>query len=143
MVEAVLAARGDDPAAAQTACQALEAMVAAPDWNDVFTAYARCARITRSLDEQLALRPEVYQEQVEHDLHTAYDAALAALSAADEPATVLGAELTRLADPINAYFDAVLVNADDADLRQARLALVQHIAALPDRIADLSKLQGF
>ena len=143
VVEAVLAARGDDPVAAQTACQALQTMVAAPEWTGVFTAYARCARITRALADRLELRPSVYQEQVEHDLHTAYVAADAALSAADEPATVLGAELARLAVPINAYFDKVLVNADDPDLRQARLALVQHIAALPDRVADLSKLQGF
>jgi glycyl-tRNA synthetase len=37
----------------------------------------------------------------------------------------------------------VLVNADDPALRQARLALVQGIALLPESVADLSKLQGF
>ena len=33
--------------------------------------------------------------------------------------------------------------AEDEALRRARLSLLQAIAALPDGIADLSKLQGF
>jgi glycyl-tRNA synthetase len=143
VIDAVLAVRGDDPVAAQTACQALQALVGRPDWSTVLTAYARCARITRTLGEKLELRPAAYQEQVEHALHAAYLSAASALAAAKEPASVLGAELARLSRPINAYFDKVLVNADEPALRQARLALVQHIAALPARVADLSRLQGF
>ncbi|RIK37883.1 MAG: hypothetical protein DCC57_21290, partial [Chloroflexi bacterium] len=143
VVEAVLAVRGDNPIAALRACKALTAMVAAADWTPVFTAYARTARITRGLDEQLALTPEAYQEAVEHELHAAYGAAAAALEAADEPALILGEELRKLAAPINAYFDKVLVNAEDPTLRQARLALVQHVAGLPRPVADLSRLQGF
>ena len=57
VVAAVLAARGDNPAAAVRAADAIAAMVAQPEWSDVFTAYARCARITRSLGERLALNP--------------------------------------------------------------------------------------
>ena len=45
--------------------------------------------------------------------------------------------------PKETFFDAVLVMADDTAVRQARLALVQRIAALPDGLADLSQLQGF
>ena len=45
--------------------------------------------------------------------------------------------------PINRFFTDVLVMAEDPAVRQARLALVQRIAALPDGIADLSQLQGF
>ena len=48
---------------------ALAAMVAQPEWSDVFTAYARCARITRSLPERLALNPAAYVEPVESELH--------------------------------------------------------------------------
>ena len=80
---------------------------------------------------------------MEHDLHAAYDAAAAALSGANEPAAILGDELHKLAPTINAYFDKVLVNAEEPTLRQARLALVQQIAQLPTSVADLSRLQGF
>ncbi|MCC6167066.1 MAG: glycine--tRNA ligase subunit beta [Caldilineaceae bacterium] len=143
VVDAVLTVRGDNPIAALRACKALTAMVDAADWTPVFTAYARTARITRGLDDQLTLAPEAYQETVEHELHAAYGAAAAALEAADEPALVLGEELRKLAAPINAYFDKVLVNAEDPTLRQSRLALVQHVAGLPRPVADLSRLQGF
>ena len=51
--------------------------------------------------------------------------------------------LRSLQAPINRFFTDVLVMAEDPAVRQARLALVQRIAALPDGIADLSQLQGF
>ena len=143
VVEAVLVARGDNPTAAVRACTALAATVEEPWWNDAFVAYARCARITRSLDEQLALNPGVYEEEVEHQLHAAYDQAAAEMFAVNEPADRLGDAVHGLQDAVNSYFDTVLVNAEDASLRNARLALVQHIALLPSSIANLSKLQGF
>ena len=46
-------------------------------------------------------------------------------------------------EPINRFFTDLMVMADDPAVRQARLALLQRIAALPDGIADLSQLQGF
>jgi glycyl-tRNA synthetase len=143
VVEAVLAVRGDNPVAAQEAARALQTLVNADGWENTFTAYARCARITRTVGEELPLNPDAYQEPVEHDLHSAYLAASGKLAKALEPATRLGEELYELAPAINAYFDKVLVNAADATLRQARLALVQKIALLPAAVADLSKLQGF
>ena len=143
VVEAVLAVRGDDPVAAVTACRALADAVAQPAWGDAFTAYARTARITRQLEEQLALHPAAYIEAVEQQLHDVCVAAAAAMNAASEPAGLLWPALSDLRGPINAYFEAVLVNAEDPKLRSARLALLQRIAALPARVADLSKLQGF
>jgi glycyl-tRNA synthetase len=143
IVEAVLAARGNNPTSANRACAALSRMVAAPGWSEDFTAYARCARITRALSENFALQPDRYQEDVEHKLHSAYLDAAATLAQADEPADLLGAQLQKLQAPINDYFEKVLVNVDDPALRSARLGLIQHIAALPSSIADLSKLQGF
>ena len=143
VVEAVLAVRGDDPVAAVTACRALADAVAQPAWGDAFTAYARTARITRQLEEQLALHPAAYIEAVEQQLHDVCVAAAAAMNAASEPAGLLWPALSDLRGPINAYFEAVLVNAEDPKLRSARLALLQRIAALPARGADLSKLQGF
>jgi len=143
VVDAVLAERGDSPAAAVRACAALSEAVALPAWTDAFTAYARCARITRTLDTTLALNAAVYTESVERALQDAYAAAAATLESATEPAAALGGVLGGLQAPINAYFERVLVNADDETLRLARLALVQHVARLPAGIADLSKLQGF
>ena len=142
-VEAVLAVRGDNPTAAVRACVDLAELVRQPWWNEVFTAYARCARITRTLAERLPLNPDAYADEAEGSLHAAWEAAEQAMDAAEEPSHALGNQLRALQGPINAYFDRVLVNAEDPALRSARLALVQRIALLPERVADLSKLQGF
>lgn len=143
VVESVLAERSANPYAAQRAAVALSEMVAASDWSEHFTAYARCARIVRNLEEEPVLNPDRYEEQVERDLHRAYLDAQQKIESADEPSQVLGAVLADLQPAIDRFFEAVLVNADDEELRQARLALVQGIAHLPSGIADLSRLQGF
>jgi glycyl-tRNA synthetase len=143
VVAAALAARGDNPSAAVRAADAVAAAVAQGSWSDVFTAYARCVRITRNLPEQLVLNPQAYVEDVEKQLHQAYSQAAAAMQGAAEPSEALWPLLEGLRQPINAYFEKVLVNAEDETLRNARLALVQAIALLPAGVADLSKLQGF
>jgi glycyl-tRNA synthetase beta subunit len=44
---------------------------------------------------------------------------------------------------ITSFFDEILVMAEEKDLRENRLALLQKIAGLADSVADLSKLEGF
>ena len=51
--------------------------------------------------------------------------------------------VVKLIPSINAFFDKVLVMAEDEKIRQNRLALVGQIAGLSRGIADLSKLEGF
>ena len=127
---------------AALAARELAKLVSAPDWTDVLTAYARSKRIVRSLAETYPLAPEHYTEEATRALHAAWEAADKRVK--EEPSVpVLGAALRDLKAPINRFFTDVLVMAEDPAVRQARLALVQRIAALPDGIADLSQLQGF
>jgi len=44
---------------------------------------------------------------------------------------------------ITQFFDDVLVMADEKDLKENRLALIQRVVALAAGIADFSKLEGF
>jgi glycyl-tRNA synthetase len=143
VVEAVLAVRGDNPYRAERACAALAQMIANPGWSATFTAYARCARIVRALEDTLDLAPDAYETAAEQALDAAYRRATTLLSNGDDPAQSLGNVLISLQQPINAFFDTVMVNAEDPRQRQARQALVQGIARLPQAVADLSKLQGF
>ena len=48
--------------------------------------------------------------------------------------------LARLKAPVDAFFDAVMVNADDAALRANRLALLGTLQRAMNRVADLSRL---
>jgi glycyl-tRNA synthetase beta chain len=49
-------------------------------------------------------------------------------------------ELAALKTPVDAFFDSVMVNADDPALRANRLALLSQLHAAMNRVADLSKL---
>ncbi|HEY9238358.1 MAG TPA: DALR anticodon-binding domain-containing protein, partial [Burkholderiaceae bacterium] len=48
--------------------------------------------------------------------------------------------LAALKAPVDAFFDGVMVNADDAALRANRLGLLATLHAAMNRVADLSKL---
>jgi glycyl-tRNA synthetase beta chain len=46
----------------------------------------------------------------------------------------------QLHQPVSAFFDAVMVNADDMAVRANRFALLREVAALTNRVVNLSKL---
>ncbi len=52
------------------------------------------------------------------------------------------AALAGLRGPVDAFFDAVTVNADDAGLRENRLNLLARIRAATLQVADFSKIEG-
>ena len=140
VVKAVLAEQANDPFLASQTAVSLSQAIEADGWDDMLTAYARCVRITRSLPEQLPLRPADFAEPSEQALVAAYQQAAAK---ADGTLPTLVATLRDLMTPINTFFDAVLVMAEETAVRENRLALLQHIANLAQGIADLSELEGF
>jgi len=142
IVDAVLAAQGANPARAARAVHALSAWVARPDWSAILPAYARCVRITRGLESVYPVNPQAFVEPAEVDL---YAALLTAETAPRSPASAddfLGAFLPMI-PAITRFFDLVLVMAEDETLQHNRLGLLQRIAALPNGVADLSRLEGF
>ena len=144
VVVAALAERAFDPYRAAVTARDMAELIKSADWSEIFTAYARCKRIVRALPEVYPLAPEYYVESATRGLYEASEAAKRRISESGERSVkLLGGILRDLQAPINRFFADVLVMAEDPAVRQARLALVQRIAALPDGIADLSQLQGF
>ncbi len=145
VVEAVLAARGDDPYRARLAVEQLGRWVERDDWSRILDNYARCVRITRDLKEQFPLDPARFTQPAERDLYAAYQEARDRITPASSVDEFLASFLP-LVDLIDRYFareSGVLVMADEPALRQNRLAQLQHIASLAEGIADLSRLEGF
>jgi glycyl-tRNA synthetase len=145
VVDGVLAARGDDPFRAHEAIAALSRWVAREDWSRVLDNYARCVRITRSFEEQFPLDPARFVQPAEEELYAAYQEARSRVTPEGTVDEFLTAFLP-LVDVIDRFFareSGVLVMADDPALRENRLALLQHVAALADGIVDLSRLEGF
>lgn len=48
--------------------------------------------------------------------------------------------LAALREPVDAFFDNVMVNAEDEKLRANRLALLSQLHQAMNRVADISKL---
>jgi glycyl-tRNA synthetase len=145
VVQAALTERGDNPYRCLLAAEALQTWVEREDWESVLIAYARCKRIVRPiLDEvrEYQVDPDVFVEEAGRDLWAAYQQAVGRLGADREVDATLTA-LQELRDPINAFFDQVLVMAEDEALRRNRLALVYAVAAIPDGVVDLSQVMGF
>ena len=52
------------------------------------------------------------------------------------------AALATLRQPVDAFFDKVTVNTDDAALRENRLRLLSRIRAVMNQVADFSQIEG-
>jgi glycyl-tRNA synthetase len=145
VVDAVLAARGDDPFRAHQAIEALSRWVTRDDWSRILDNYARCVRITRDFDEHFRLDPARFVQPAEKELYAAYEKARSDVTPESTVDEFLTAFLP-LVDVIDRFFareSGVLVMAKDLELRENRLALLQHVAALAEGIVDLSRLEGF
>ena len=140
VVKAVLAELAHDPTRAMQTAGDLSAAMEADDWSDLLNAYARCVRITRSLETQFELRPADFAVEEEIALYAAYQAA-----AAEADGTLPGfvSSLRQMAPAISAFFEAILVMDEDMRIRENRLALLQQIANMTQGTADLSYLPGF
>jgi len=142
VADAVLAAQGSDPAAAARAVKELSGWVARKDWTTLLPGYARCVRITRDQKSRFEVRPEAFVEPAEKGLFAALQQAEAARRAPRSVDDFLNA-FAPMIPAVNEFFDKVLVMAEDRQVQQNRLGLLQRIAALAEGVADLSKLEGF
>lgn len=143
VVEAVLAQQSANPAASARAVKQLSAWVSREDWQSILPGYARCVRIIRSAnldDRPLTIDDKAFIEKEEKDLYAAIQSsAVHRPSSIDEFLEII----VKLIPSINAFFDKVLVMAEDKKVKENRLGLLQRIAKLSDGIADLSPLEGF
>ena len=142
VIDAVLTERAYDPYLAVQTAHRLDEWVRREDWMYLLNAYARCVRIVRDQGTRYPVYPSRFTERASIALHAALRRARTLISGPPTVDKVLRAIQT-LIPAIDAFFDEVLVMAEDPSVRENRLALVQEIASLTEGIADLSKLEGF
>jgi glycyl-tRNA synthetase beta chain len=94
------------------------------------------AAVAQSVDEALLVEPA--EQALAAALAQVQPAADAAFERGDQSASLQ--TLAALKAPVDAFFDAVMVNADDPSLRANRLALLARLHAAMNRVADLSRL---
>jgi glycyl-tRNA synthetase len=143
VVEAVLAAQSNNPAGTVRAVKQLSAWVVREDWTPILDGFARCVRIIRSASvssEQLpVISEQLFVEDAEKVLYQALSVGRSTFDDVNEFLTTVAV----LIPAITAFFDKVMVMAEDEKVRQNRLALVAQVAGMSKGFADLSKLEGF
>jgi glycyl-tRNA synthetase len=142
VITAVLAAQAANPYRALIGIRELSAWVKRDDWEPILDGFARCVRITRGESETFEVDPAALVEPEEKALYAAYQTAAAKLTDDDNVEGFLTA-FEPVLPAITAFFDEVLVNAEDDKLRQNRLGLLQAISAMQHGRADMSQLSGF
>jgi len=133
---------GITPYKAIIAAQQLSDWVERKDWLEILQAFSRCVRITRDLKQQFTVDAALLVDIEEKQLFDAIQAALSIERKAGSVDDMLNA-FTPLIPSVNAFFDKVLVMAEDKKIRENRLGLLQQIVSLSQNVADFSKLEGF
>jgi glycyl-tRNA synthetase beta chain len=115
--------------------------VADADFKTAVDAFNRAGNLAAKATSD-KVNPELFAEASEQALFTAWQEAHAAyllqLDAGNEKAALQ--TLAGLKAPINAFFDAVMVMAEDMDVRSNRLGMLALIADDVKKLADFSKL---
>ncbi len=140
VVDAVLAEQSADPAASARAVKQLQAWVGREDWSKILDSFARCVRITRPQKEIYKVK-EKYLREVEE--RTLYEVLNLQVTDFNGDVDAFLKVVVKLIPSITSFFEKVLVMAEEKDVRENRLGLLQRIASLANGVADLSKLEGF
>ncbi len=149
LIDAVFALGGEDDLVRLLArVKALQAFVSTPDGTNLLAGYKRASNILKIAEKDGErfdhLSDGVAGEPEERTL------ALALKDAEFATAEAVGEErfedamsaLARLRPAIDAFFDKVMVNVDDTELRRQRLSLLTKFRATAHQVADFSKIEG-
>jgi glycyl-tRNA synthetase beta chain len=124
--------------------EAVRAFAALPESQALAAANKRIGNILKKAEGEVpgGVDAALLKEPAEQALHTAMHGAtpIADKLFANGEYTASLRELASLRAPVDAFFDGVMVNAEDAALRNNRLALLKQLHEAMNRVADLSKL---
>ncbi len=148
-VDAVVALRPDRWGEIPRRLAAVRAFAAMPEAASLAAANKRVGNILRKSDggedatlTAPAVDAALLVEPAERELHAALGAVAPLAERAFDAGDLAGSlrELAALKAPVDAFFDQVMVNAEDPALRRNRLALLALLHRAMNRVADLSRL---
>jgi glycyl-tRNA synthetase beta chain len=142
-VEAVLAQNPDRLDDIVQRLEAVQAFAALPESASLAAANKRITNILKKTEAAIGgVSEALLQEEAERSLFKAITRVRpevdAAFAAGDFSGTLK--TLAQLRDDVDAFFNDVMVMADDLALRNNRLALLSMLHAMMNRVADISKL---
>jgi glycyl-tRNA synthetase beta chain len=145
-VRAVQAADNISPLAARRKLEALPEFAGSPAFKQLATTFKRVKNIARelkneqplSMEDLAAMLKEPAESHLVRDLAARLPRARAAASKHDYRGALT--ELAALGPAVDRFFVDVLVMAEDAEIRKARLSLMAHLRDVVLDIADVSEL---
>ncbi len=143
VVDAVLASQSNNPAGTVRAVKQLSAWVGREDWSSILDGFARCVRILRSQTEDGGPKTVDEGKLMDAEEKALFKAIQSTVHGQPSTVNEFLEIVTKLIPSITAFFDKVLVMAEDNAVKENRLGLLQRIATLARDVADLSKLEGF
>jgi glycyl-tRNA synthetase beta chain len=151
LVDAVFALGGqDDLVLIVRRVEALGKFLGTDDGRNLLAGYKRATNIIR-IEEKRDGRsyagapdPELYRQAEEWALAGAIEAAKqdAAAAVAHEDFAVAMSAMAKLRPTVDAFFDKVTVNVEDARLRENRLKLLNEIREATRAVGDFSRIEG-
>lgn len=144
LIDAVFALGGEDDLVRLLArVKALQSFIDTEDGTNLLAGYKRAANILKKEEWEPGAdnaAPELAEAALVAALDEAEPRAAGAIEAEDFAGAM--AALASLRAPIDTFFEEVTVNADDAQVRAARLDLLARFRDAVHKVADFSKIEG-
>ena len=151
VIDACIAMDGsDDLTLLVKRARALSETLKTDDGENLIQGFKRANNILSQAEEadgveySFGADPKFAETEAEKDLFAALDKAEAKITpamAAQDFSTAMAA-MAELRGPIDAFFEAVQVNAENPTVRRNRLNLLSRIRTICSAVADLTKLDG-
>ena len=141
LADAVLAVGGDDPVQARARVEALGRLSASGGFGDLMMTFKRVLNISKD-HESPEYQLELFEEAEESGLHDGVCRTEEAMTGCLAELDIDGALATMgdLKPAVDAYFDKVLVMAEEPGLRAARLGLLCRTSRLFLTVADFRRI---
>lgn len=143
VIDAVFAdKRNDDMVDLAVRCKALAAYVEAGNAEPLVQVSVRVSNLCKKIEKEVAISGALFKDESENKLHEV----VAAVSKEIIPEIVLydyAAVLKageKVIEPVNAFFDNVMVMDEDENVKNKRLAMLEEVRGIVNAVGDLSLL---
>ena len=143
VIDAVFAdKRNDDVVDLAARCKALAAYVEAGNAEPLVQVSVRVSNLCKKIEKEVAISGALFKDESENKLHEV----VAAVSKEIIPKIVLydyAAVLKageKVIEPVNAFFDNVMVMDEDENVKNNRLAMLEEVRGIVNAVGDLSLL---
>lgn len=143
IIDAVFAdKRNDDMVDLAVRCKALAAYVEAGNAEPLVQVSVRVSNLCKKIEKEVAISGALFKDESENKLHEV----VAAVSKEIIPEIVLydyAAVLKageKVIEPVNAFFDNVMVMDEDENVKNNRLAMLEEVRGIVNAVGDLSLL---